>query len=83
MKAIPLDRLRDVQLMQMRAAGLGYSASAEMIEQLIDQLQQARQERAEAIARLQEERAELERTRAEMEILRLLGRWPEQRATMQ
>ena len=51
MKAIPLDRRRDVRLMQMLAFQLGMSAGAEVIDQLANQLRAARQERAEAIAR--------------------------------
>jgi hypothetical protein len=77
--------------MQLLAAQLGLSASAEVIDQLVDQLQAARAERAEALARFKEEfdrevdalRAELAQTRAEMEVLRLLTAWPQERATMQ
>lgn len=52
MKAIPLSRHRDTRLMQMLAVQLGLSASAEVIDQVCDQLQAARAERAEAIAKL-------------------------------
>jgi hypothetical protein len=80
MKIIPLDRRRDVHMLQMAVAELGYNASAEVIERLADLLQAAREERAEAIARLKAEfdrdvealRGDLAETRALIEALRAL-----------
>ena len=60
---IPLSRRADVRFMQMLAAQLGLSASAEVIDQLVDQLQVARAERAEAIAKF---KAEFDREIAEL-----------------
>jgi hypothetical protein len=91
MKVIRLDRRADVRFMQILAAKLGFSVGAEVIDQLVDQLQAARAERAEAIAKLKEEldrevealRAELAETRALLEVTQLLSRWPQDHATLQ
>jgi hypothetical protein len=90
----PLDRRRDVRIMQMVCFALGRSTSGAAFEQLVDQLQEARRQRDEAFERFTTEyerftakmealHAELAQERAKRAQLQALTEWPHDHARMQ
>jgi hypothetical protein len=86
MKVLSLSHHADVRMALLLARHCGLSAANDAVDQLVDRLGQFRREREEQIAALKAELealAELRRTKAELEVLRLLNRWPEQCATRQ
>ena len=87
---IPLARARDARMLQQLVFALGARASGAAFEQLVDQIYEARRRSEEIVERFTVKcdalQAEFDRTRvllAELDLLRLLDRWPEDRARMQ
>jgi hypothetical protein len=76
MKMIPLDRRRDVALLQQIAFALGVRCTGPAFEQLVDMIYAARRESEALKAELAEERAK----RAQLQVL---SEWSNDRASVQ